>query len=169
MRISRGTALILILGVALLGCGGKPPGGKQTGKNNRPESESNGAETKNGKTGEVVKPVVRPALPPSPEEEAVAKLSTADMILELGKPEARDIASKLLAAKGSEVVPDLVKALSHDDWQVRAGAVFTLGRLGKAAESALPDLKKLLESESNEAVKDSIPYSIDAIEGNDGE
>ena len=95
----------------------------------------------------------------------MANLSTADLVDELGKPHARLVASKVLAAKGEAVVPDLVKALKHEDWQVRAGAIFTLGRLGKAAESALPELKKLQETETNETVKDSIPYCVDAIEG----
>lgn len=161
MRFTRWMALALA--VALLGCGGISSSDKKGGKT-RPEAESSGELTSNN-TGEIVKPPVRPTPLPSPEEEAVSKLSTADMVLELGKPEAREVASKLLAAKGAPIVPDLVKALSHDDWQVRAGAVFTLGRLGKTAEPALADLKKLLESETNETVKDSIPYSIDAIEG----
>lgn len=158
------TWMALGLAVALLGCGGNPSAGKKGGKVTRPDKETGGELTSNN-TGEIVKPPVRPTPPRSPEEEAVSKLSTAEMVLELGKPEAREVASKLLAAKGAPIVPELVKALSHDDWQVRAGAVFTLGRLGKAAEPALADLKKLLESETNETVKDSIPFCVDAIEG----
>ena len=163
MRMIRWMALCLA--VSLLGCRRTPPTGKNSGKNTRPDMETTSSDIKNGTTGEIVKPAVRPVPPPSPEEESVAKLNTADLVLELGKPEAREVASKVLAAKGEEVVPELVKALAHENWQVRAGAIFTLGRLGKTAEPALPDLKKLLESEANETVKDSIPFCIDAIEG----
>ena len=151
------------LAFGLAGCGVKPPADKP-GKVAKPETEHSTSDIVNGTKGEIVKPPVRPTPPVSPEEEAVAKLNTAERVAELGKPHARDVASKLLLAKGPEVVPELVKALEHENWEVRAGAVFTLGRLGKAAAPALPNLKKLLETETNETVKDSIPYNIDAIE-----
>src|SRR5687767_437352 len=152
----RSLCFLAIVGALLLaGCGGKPA--KVTTKNGGNSGENT---VTNGKGGGIVKPEEIPEVPPSPEEEEVAKLSTSELVDELGKPHARLIASKVLASKGEAVVPDLVKALKNEDWQVRAGAIFTLGRLGKAAESALPELKKLQETETNDTVKDSIPYCL---------
>ena len=156
MRYTVGILLIAALCVpSFIGCGPAKPGAKSGGGS---------TEVITGK-GEIVKPPVIPEVPPSPEEAALAKLGTAELLEELGKPHAREVASKILSAKGESAVPDLVRALKHENWQVRAGAVFTLSRLGKAAAEALPELKKLQETETNETVKDSIPYCVDAIEG----
>lgn len=153
------------LGVALIAGCGPAKSGKNSPGGKKPTPDAVSDNSVLGKGGEIVKPVVKPAPLPSPEEEALAKLGTAELIQELGKPHARDVASKLLLSKGEAVVPDLIGALKNEDWQVRAGAVFTLGRLGQAAQTAVPELTKLLASETNETVKDAIPYCLDAIEG----
>lgn len=48
-------------------------------------------------------------------------------------------------AAGKEVVPDLVRALRHEDATIRRGAATTLSALGPVARAALPDLRNALD------------------------
>jgi hypothetical protein len=48
-------------------------------------------------------------------------------------------------AAGQEVVPDLVRALRHEDATIRRGAATALSALGPVARVAVPELKSALE------------------------
>jgi HEAT repeat protein len=50
-----------------------------------------------------------------------------------------------LAACGVEIVPGLLLALRHPDWQQRSAAAYLLGQLGSKAELAVPALASTLE------------------------
>ncbi|MAG36185.1 MAG: phytanoyl-CoA dioxygenase [Dehalococcoidia bacterium] len=53
-----------------------------------------------------------------------------------------------LSAVGAPAVPELIEAVSHADWWVRAAAVNTLGEMGLAASDAVPSLIAALRHDS---------------------
>ncbi len=102
---------------------------------------------------------------PTTADPATSGKSVGELIEQLGKSNAREAASAALVAKGPAAVSSLTDALSNENWRVRAGAVFTLSQLGKDAEAALPALKKIAETDAEEAVRDAALFAMDAIEG----
>jgi NADH dehydrogenase len=52
-----------------------------------------------------------------------------------------------LSRLGQAAVPELVKALKHDDWQVRNQAAVALGAIGPEAKAAVPALVDVLEED----------------------
>ncbi|MEZ6196502.1 MAG: HEAT repeat domain-containing protein [Planctomycetota bacterium] len=73
-----------------------------------------------------------------------------------------------LALVGREVVPELLSALGHRDWRIRAGAAFTLGEMREA--SALPRLRESLDEVGNRIALDTYFVAlvrIDPIAGTD--
>lgn len=47
-------------------------------------------------------------------------------------------------------IPDLVRRLRDDDWQVRRDAAVALGELGAAAEEAMPALEDAIADDNGE-------------------
>ena len=68
----------------------------------------------------------------------------------------RTRAIELLAAKGTDAVPRLVKALQSEDSQTRKLAALTLGRIGPSANSALPDLYDALKDSDAAVLQESL-------------
>jgi len=108
-------------------------------------------------------PVNDGEVPPEPEETVAVTTPQGKLLVKLAEPETRDEAVEVIREKGSAAVPDLVAALDDPNWRVRAGAAFGLSILGKEAEQALPQLRKMAESEQHESVRDAAAWAIDAI------
>ena len=70
----------------------------------------------------------------------------AELLAQLADAAARDDATAALQDKGTAAMPELLKALDNDDWQVRAGAAFALSMLGQDAQAAIPKLRDLAEA-----------------------
>jgi hypothetical protein len=105
----------------------------------------------------------KPAGPPA-EEAALAEVSTADLIGKLGSDADRQAAARVLAGRGGpEVVEALSAALTHDQWQVRAGAAFTLSQMGQSAQPAKSALEKAAASDADQTVRDAAAFALDAI------
>src|SRR5262245_7620930 len=56
-------------------------------------------------------------------------------------------AVQALRSLGPTAVPDLIKALEDDDWQVRNQAAVALGVIGPEAKAAVPALITVLQAE----------------------
>jgi HEAT repeat protein len=67
-------------------------------------------------------------------------------------------------AQGKKAVPLLAEALTHEREFVRIEAAMALGKLGKAAASALPALEAATADHS-EAVRDAVAEAIQKIKG----
>jgi HEAT repeat protein len=65
------------------------------------------------------------------------------------------------------LVPELVRFLSHKEATVQLSAIFSLAALGELGKDAIPDLKKLTESE-NEVVGHTAREAIKAINSDKG-
>jgi HEAT repeat protein len=76
----------------------------------------------------------------------------------------RDQALEVLAGLRIRSVPLLVKATTNSDAYVRQFAVERLGQLGKAAQEAVPELRKLLQAEPEDFVKRAARTAIRDIE-----
>ena len=69
-----------------------------------------------------------------------------------------------LAPDAPEAVQALSKAAHDPVSKVRVGAVYALGEIGPSAKQSSGDLKKLLESSSDEELKSAITYSLQQME-----
>jgi hypothetical protein len=85
------------------------------------------------------------------------------MLLRLSDQAERDNSIRTIRDQGPDVVPQLVKALDHDDWRVRAGAAFALSELGSDAQPALAKLEEVSKSAKHESVRDAAVWAIAAI------
>lgn len=101
-----------------------------------------------------------PAVDPSPAPVA----SVDELIAQLASDKDRDAAATSLAAKGNEAIPALTKALDHETWQVRAAAVFSLGKIGGEANAVMGKLKAMAEKDDNEQVRVAAAFALDALE-----
>jgi HEAT repeat protein len=108
--------------------------------------------------GDPDKPTAQP-VDPAP----VPAVSTGELVKQLEKAEDRQVAAVALAAKGKEAIPALTKALDHSDWQVRAAAVFALGKIGKDAAAAKDKLQAIAEKDENEEVRVAATFALDAL------
>jgi hypothetical protein len=159
--------LPLCLSALLIGCGApKPPTNSPPVNTPHPPTPSVDA-TDNTHDDNV--PVGEISQSPKSETATISEPTTegksvGELIEQLGSPKTRDAASAAIVAKGPSAVSSLSDALTHENWQIRAGAVFTLGQLGKDAESVLPALKSLAQNDGEEAVRDAAQFAIDAIE-----
>jgi HEAT repeat protein len=52
-----------------------------------------------------------------------------------------------MSTRANTSVPDLVKALKDDDWQVRNQAAMSLGLMGPEAKAAVPSLIDVLQGD----------------------
>ena len=105
----------------------------------------------------------QPPPPPPVDRKALSALSTADLISKLASTVDREAASDILVSRGEPAIPDLVKELSNDDWRVRSGAAFTLGRFGADASSAIEPLETAAKNDAEPAVRDAAAFAWDAI------
>jgi len=112
-------------------------------------------------TPDVTPPDVTPDVTPPPAPSA----DTPPEIAQLVDPEKRDAAVEALIKQGEAAVPNLTAALQNEHPGVRAGAAFVLGQLGKAAESAVPELEKLRDNETDDAAQSAASFALDAISG----
>lgn len=80
------------------------------------------------------------------------------------QPGERDQALEVLAGLRIRSIPLLVKATTNSDAYVRQFAVERLGQLGKAAQEAVPELRKLLQAEPEDFVKRAARNAIRDIE-----
>jgi hypothetical protein len=69
-----------------------------------------------------------------------------------------------LAARGKAAVPALTAALAHQNWRVRAGAVYALGQIGKDAADVQERLEALAQQDENSTVRDAAAFALDAIQ-----
>ena len=96
-------------------------------------------------------------VPPQPAvniDEQIKKLSTPD----------RQAAAVTLAGEGKSAVPALMIVLGHNDWQVRAAAVFALGQIGPDAAAAKPRLKTMAAQDEHASVRDAAAFALDAMQ-----
>jgi hypothetical protein len=68
-------------------------------------------------------------------------------LLEGGDEPAQQDAVQALSGMGQAAVPELIKALKDDDWQVRNQAAVALGAIGPEAKAAVPALVEVLQDE----------------------
>src|SRR5262245_30705422 len=60
---------------------------------------------------------------------------------------AQQEAVRSLSGQGQAAVPELIKALNDEDWQVRNQAAVVLGVIGPDAKAAVPPLIEVLQNE----------------------
>lgn len=73
-----------------------------------------------------------------------------------------------LLAMGKELVPYMIALLKDDEWEMRRGAAWILGKAGPYAEDAVPALTKALE-DPNPAVGTEAARSLKKIQGGNSE
>jgi hypothetical protein len=162
------TIAFALLVAALIGCGKTSPPVKTTTTVIDPEK-------KGEKPVKPIKPGIKEESPPTPgkvfnrpddkEVEALKDTPTEELISKLADESERRAAARALTARGSDVAPELVKALESEDPHIRGEAAFVLGSLGKdAGDEAVVALKKLSETEQDAVVRDRAVFAIDAIE-----
>jgi HEAT repeat protein len=80
--------------------------------------------------------------------------------------DAFDLAERLpeLGAKVKPLVPELTRMLQSKTLHLRLHAIETLGAIGPDAKDALPELKKLAESDPREHIRDLAAEAIQKIE-----
>lgn len=107
----------------------------------------------------------RPEQPPVSGETDFGRGETKELIQWLGHEDlaVRIEASERLLATGPEVIPELIAALDHENYHVRAGAVFSLGRFGPDAQPATARLRELAEKDKWEAVRDAARFALHDI------
>ena len=69
-----------------------------------------------------------------------------------------------LLGMGREVVPHMITLLKDDDWEIRRGAAWMLGKLGPEAEDAVPALTEALR-DSNAVVRAKASEALKRIKG----
>ena len=62
-----------------------------------------------------------------------------------------------------DAVPDLIRVLQDEDWQVEQAAAKALGEVGPAAKDAVPELTRLLRDKSAE-VRETAARALERIE-----
>jgi len=100
--------------------------------------------------------VPQPAKKPGAEPSgAGAKAAVPALIKALGHEDrqVRDHAAKALGEIGSPAIPALVETLKEEDWQVRHYAAKVLGKLGSDARAAVPALIEALKDEHEDVRK----------------
>jgi len=107
---------------------------------------------------------LNPPAKATPPVNPLEKADAATLIQKLNTPAMRDVAADAIKLQGATIVPKLVKMLDDKNPQVRAGAIFALGTLGKDATSALPTLKKLAKEDKAAPVRSAAKFAITAIE-----
>jgi hypothetical protein len=73
-----------------------------------------------------------------------------------------------LLAMGKEIVPNMISLLKDDEWEMRRGAAWILGKLGPEAKDAVPALTEAL-SDSNPAVRTKAAEALKKIKGGNAE
>jgi hypothetical protein len=142
-------------------------GGGKTSSGNTGGGKTNGG-TKGGDKngGKTTDPHANP--PDGPrltDGSPLAGLGIPELVARLADSASRREASNALVAKGPAAVDELTKALDSPDWQLRYGAVGTLGQLGSDAEPALDALRKLATEDDRPDVREAAQFAADAIEG----
>jgi HEAT repeat protein len=84
-----------------------------------------------------------------------AKAAVPDLVKAMSNEPQLDVRREVFFALASiggseEAIPELIKALSHENVKVRNGASYALGKIGPAAKSALPTLKRNMTSKDDE-------------------
>ena len=110
----------------------------------------------------------KPEQPPITGQPDLAAADQQELIQCLGHEdlEIKQQASDRLLSQGSEAIPALIAALDDDNYHVRAGAVFSLGRYGPEAKSATAKLEALAEEDQWETVRDAARFALESIKGN---
>lgn len=75
--------------------------------------------------------------------------------------------NEALLAMGKEIVPTMVSLLKDEDWEMRRGAAWILGKVGPDAKDAVPALTKAL-SDPKDAVRIKAEESLKKIQGEEG-
>jgi HEAT repeat protein len=73
-----------------------------------------------------------------------------------------------LLAMGKEIVPSMISLLKDDDWEMRRGAAWILGKVGPEAKDAVPALTEAL-NDSNPAVRTKAAEALKKIKGGNAE
>jgi len=73
-----------------------------------------------------------------------------------------------LLAMGKEMVPYMISLLKDDDWEMRRGAAWILGKAGPEAKNALPALTEAL-NDSNPAVRTKAAEALKKVKGGNAE
>jgi len=69
-----------------------------------------------------------------------------------------------LLAMGQEIVPSMIALLRDDDWEMRRGSAWILGRLGPDAREAVPALTRAIQ-DPHPAVRRKAAESLKKIQG----
>jgi HEAT repeat protein len=81
-------------------------------------------------------------------------------------PEVREGAAQSLEkVQATEAIPDLIALLEDENADVKTRAAYALGGMGKAAESAVPALKKARDKAGNDMVEGSMENALQEIAG----
>jgi HEAT repeat protein len=72
-----------------------------------------------------------------------------------------------LLGMDKEIVPHMISLLKDDEWEMRRGAAWILGKLGPEAKEAVPALTEAL-NDSNAAVRTKAEESLKKIRGEEG-
>jgi HEAT repeat protein len=91
--------------------------------------------------------VQAPELRSQGSQDSLIKACTGQSV-NLGAPQLTEADLKVLTSCSSEVIPQLLEALKSRNWKIRAISAYTLGLLGKQAESTVPALIDLLKDEN---------------------
>jgi HEAT repeat protein len=73
-----------------------------------------------------------------------------------------------LLGMGKEIVPHMVSLLNDDEWEMRRGGAYMLGKVGPDAEDAVPALTEAL-NDPNDAVRMKAEEALKKIKGEEGE
>jgi len=73
-----------------------------------------------------------------------------------------------LLAMGKEIVPSMISLLKDDDWEMRRGAAWILGKVGPEAKDAVPALTEAL-NDSNPAVRTNAAEALKKVKGGNAE
>jgi len=73
-----------------------------------------------------------------------------------------------LLAMGKEIVPYMITVLKDDNWEMRRGAAWILGKVGPAAKDAIPALTEAL-NDTNAVVRKKAAESLKKIKGEKGD
>lgn len=72
--------------------------------------------------------------------------------------------NKALLGMGKEVVPHMISLLKDDDWEMRRGSAWVLGKVGPDAKDAVPGLTEAL-NDPNAAVRMKAAEALEKIKG----
>ncbi len=73
-----------------------------------------------------------------------------------------------LLAMGKEIVPGMISLLKDDDWEMRRGAAWILGKVGPEAKDAVPALTEALH-DSNPEVRTRAAEALKKVKGGNAE